>query len=118
MFVLEALLLILVVGSQGGPLPWRWRPDPADVRPLLSQSGYLFDAKIFAILYFNADIMTMRLFRGPYEVGTYALVPQIIHAVQFIPYALTLSAFPALFAPADPGQEPFHAQILTLTTQK
>ncbi|MGV1681753.1 flippase [Sphingopyxis sp. NJF-3] len=117
MFVLEALLLLLVVGSQGGPLPWHWRPDLADVRPLLRQSGYLFAATIFAILYFNTDIMMMRLFRGPYEVGTYALVPQIIQAIQLIPYALTLSTFPALVALAGQSQDLFHARILSLTKQ-
>ena len=117
MFVLEALLLLLVVGRQEGPLPWRWRPDLADVRPLLSQSGYLFAATIFAIFYFNIDIMAMRLLRGPYEVGIYALVPQIILAIQLIPYALTLSTFPALVVLAGQDQEPFHARILTLTKQ-
>lgn len=115
MFMLEALLLLLVVRSRGGPPPWRWRPNPADVRSLLSQSGYLFAATIFAIFYFNTDVIAMRLFRGPYEVGTYALVPQIIHAIQLIPYALTLSTFPALVALAGQDRASFHAKIVSLT---
>jgi len=117
MFVFEALLLVHVVGKQGGPLPWRWRPDLSDVRPLLRQSGYLFAATIFATLYFNTDIMAMRLFYGSYEVGTYALVPQIIQAIQLIPYALTLSTFPALVALAGQSQDLFHARILSLIKQ-
>ena len=59
----------------------------------------------------------MRFFRGSYEVGTYALVPQIIQAIQFIPYALTLSRFPELVALSGEEREDFYRLIVSLIQQ-
>lgn len=119
MFALEALLLLVVVKRLGGPMPWRWRFEQGVIGPLLSQSSFLFAATIFATLYSSLDIMMLRVFRSAYEVGTYALVPQIILGLQLIPYAMTLAAFPALAAAADApdNRAAFLAQISVLLRQ-
>lgn len=96
MFLLEAVILLFVVRLHGGPSPWQWRFDQATVRELLSQSLYLFAATIFAILFFNVDVIVLRAYSSSYEVGLYALVPQVILASQMLPYAITLSRFPDL----------------------
>lgn len=100
-------------------MPWHWRFQRGVIGPLLLQSSFLFAATIFAMLYSSIDIMMLRVFRSAYEVGTYALVPQIILGLQLIPYALTLAAFPALAAAADApdSRAAFLAQISRLQRQ-
>lgn len=105
MFALEASILLLVVRQHGGPLPWHWRFDPATVRELMSQSFYLFTAAIFATLYFNVDVIVLRAYSSSYEVGLYALVPQVILASQMLPYSVTLSRFPDLARSAGEAGE-------------
>lgn len=119
MWALEALLLLIIVKRLDGPMPWHWRFENGVISPLLSQSIFLFAAAILAMLYSSIDIIVLRIFRGAYEVGLYALVPQIILALQLIPYALTLAAFPALAAAADApdNRAAFLAQISRLQRQ-
>lgn len=114
MFVLEAALLLLVVRFYGGPPLWQWSFDFKTARALLSQSLYLFAATIFATLYFNADVMVLRAYSSSYEVGLYALVPQVIFAFQMIPYAVTLARFPALAEAATQTRDRavFHQAVL------
>lgn len=117
MFLLELLLLLVLVRLHGGPLPWSWRVDWREAKLLLGQSLFLYAATIFAILYFNVDIMSMRAFFGPLEVGRYALVPQLIQTVQLIPYAVTLASFPTLVALSRQGEAEFRARALRLVWQ-
>lgn len=113
MFAVEAAILLLTVRLHGGPPPWQWRFDRATARALLSQSVYLFAATIFATLYFNADVMVLRAYSSSYEVGLYALVPQVILASQMLPYAVTLSRFPDLARSASeaPDRVEFHRAV-------
>jgi O-antigen/teichoic acid export membrane protein len=115
MFVLEAAGVLLAVRLLGGPMPWTWRPEAGGVRPLLAQSSYLFLATIFFTLYLGLGTMMLRFFHGPYEVGTYALVPQINQALQFIPYALTLAAFPSLVHSMNSDADKFYENVLHLS---
>lgn len=96
MLLLEALLLFLTMRQRGGPAPWQWRFDWAIARAMLSQSLYLFFATVFAILYFNAGVMVLSAYSSSYQVGLYALAPQVIMAAQMLPYAVTLSRVPGL----------------------
>lgn len=105
MFALEAMILLFTVRLYGGPPPWQWRFDWALARALLSQSIFLFLATIFATLYFNVDVMVLRAYSSSYEVGLYALVPQVILASQMLPYAVTLSRFPDLARSASDAGE-------------
>ncbi|WP_275541968.1 flippase [Sphingopyxis lindanitolerans] len=111
MFVLEAAGLLLAVRLLGGPMPWTWRPEASGFRPLLAQSSYLFSATIFFTLYLGIGTMMLRFYLGPYEVGTYALVPQINQALQFIPYALTLAVFPDLVTSYSEDNDKFYQKI-------
>ncbi|QHD70737.1 oligosaccharide flippase family protein (plasmid) [Sphingobium yanoikuyae] len=115
MFVLEAAGVLLAVRLLGGPMPWTWRPEAGSMRPLLAQSSYLFSATIFFTLYLGLGTIMMRFFHGPYEVGTYALVPQINQGLQFIPYALTLAVFPDLVNSFSSDKDRFYSTILFIS---
>lgn len=115
MFVLEAVILLFVARLNGGPPPWKWRFDPATVRELISQGLYLFAATIFATLYFHVDVMVLRAFSSSYDVGLYALVPQVILAAQMLPYSVTLSRFPNLARSA--GEDGDRAQFYLALTR-
>jgi len=112
MFVLEAMGLLFAVHLLGGPMPWTWRPDARGFRPLLAQSSYLFSATIFFTLYLGMGTIMLRIFLGPYEVGIYALVPQVNQALQFIPYALTLASFPELVKSYNISNDLFYNNII------
>lgn len=96
MFSLEAAVLLSVLALKRGPLPWEWKFENDIAFILLRQSVFLFAATLFATLYFTLDVIILRVYRGTFEVGMYAVVPQILFATQLIPYAVTLSQFPSL----------------------
>jgi O-antigen/teichoic acid export membrane protein len=95
-FVGEAVLLLVVFRIAKGPAITSWQPKKTMMKELFQESRYLFVGTLLTVLYFNVDMLMIRLMLGSRAVGEYALVPQILQASQILPYAMTLVTFPAL----------------------
>lgn len=89
-----ALLLALLVGRVIGPLPIgsAWRT----ARPVLAESWPLVLHALLGLVMFNADLLMLRLFRGPAEVGQYAAAYTIIGFLVYLGVVYYQSLLPAL----------------------
>jgi O-antigen/teichoic acid export membrane protein len=80
---------------------------------MLSQGLYLLAATGFATVYLSLDLIMIRAYSSAYEVGLYALVPQVMLASQMIPYAVVLARFPDLakLEAKSGAREDFHRAL-------
>ncbi|MBM1689165.1 flippase [Sulfitobacter geojensis] len=97
-FVAETITIIALHRREnGGPIRnWKYRKTVA--RDLVSRGMPLFIGTMIAVTYMNIDMVMLRFFWDAKSVGEYALVPQMLNAIQIIPYALTSAAFPVILA--------------------
>jgi len=106
-FILEAALLVVVFQLAKGTSLLSWKPRRLTMQRLFKESSLLFAGTLLAILYFNVDMLMIRLMLGQRSVGEYALVPQILQSLQILPYAITLVSFPALLKMVESNSQDF-----------
>lgn len=98
MFVVETIVLFaLHRRGNGAPVrAWVFRKSVAT--DLVSRGLPLFIGTLIAVTYMNIDMIMLRILWDERAVGEYALVPQMLNAMQIIPYALTSAIFPTVLA--------------------
>lgn len=97
-FVAETVVCFFLFARREGAPVHTWTFERSTARDLFSRGVPLFFATVIAATYMNVDMIMLRYFWDARTVGEYALVPQILNAVQIIPYAITSAAFPAILA--------------------
>ena len=106
-FALESLLIYSLFHFLSGPRLKYWQFSANLSKKLLSEGASLFVGTVLAMVYFNIDIMMLRFYFNEAIVGKYSLVPQIMQALQILPFALTLVVFPDLLRISKLGESAF-----------
>lgn len=97
-FVMETVVCFVLFTRRKGAPVRSWIFDRSIAGDLFSRGLPLFFGTMVAATYMNIDMIMLRFYWDARTVGEYALIPQMLNAVQIIPYAITSAAFPAILA--------------------
>ena len=99
-----ALLLVVSLSRLGHRVTPRWRWDT--VRPLVRRAVPYVGSTLLGLMIFNADLIFLRVLRGPESVGHYAAAYAPVSLVLNVGVAYALSLLPTLtrLQPDPPAQ--------------
>lgn len=104
-FVTETIVLLAFFLRKNGTPIRQWTYHKSVASDLISKGLPLFVGTMIAATYMNVDMIMLRFFWDAQAVGEYALVPQMLNAIQIIPYALTSAAFPMILVLVGKGDK-------------
>jgi O-antigen/teichoic acid export membrane protein len=93
-------------------LSWRFRWTQA--QSLLARGAPIFLASFFATIYLRVDLIMLRWFVGPEEVGLYAVASRLSEVWYFLPSAVVVSVFPRLIQLRKSDPDRFQARFQQL----
>lgn len=94
--VLTFCVLLPLFMKRGGPAMHRWSFDRAMARQMLNESWVVFLGALMAVIYLKVDLVMLRWWQGPEEVGIYSVASRMSEVFYLIPAALVTSMFPKL----------------------
>jgi O-antigen/teichoic acid export membrane protein len=113
--------LLLLWGVVRGVRALRWRPNWRLLRPLAPRATTLVLSAWCGLMIYNADVIIIRVFREPAQVGHYAAAYTLISFLSNLSIAYSLSLLPTLTRLAERRDEQLrlysnaHAHVFAVT---